>query len=365
MKKICFITDTRYGLDEVGIGYKIYKQIDCFRNNGCEVVENPKFLNTKLIFRLLNVLPFVDIKFNYRQVTNIKNLDGIFIRYFFCNRGLVRMLKKLKKRNVRVIIEIPTYPYEGEFNKFLPKMIKDRCNRKKLAKYVDHIVTYSDDKTIFGIPTINISNGVDMTKLSIVEPVPGNQGEIHMISVARISFWHGFDRIIEGLYLYLMNEPKTRFYFHIVGEGTPEIIEQYKKMIAQYHLEEYVILHGKRVGKELDKIYNMCDIAIDSLGRHRSKVYYNSSLKGKEYLAKGLPIVSGVTTELDSMPEFKYYLRVPADDSPCDLKLIEEFFHSIYDNRNRFDVIHSIRNFCQKNFEFDIAFQPVVDKMLE
>jgi hypothetical protein len=53
------------------------------------------------------------------------------------------------------------------------------------------------------------------------------------------------------------------------------------------------------VTSSLNDIYNISDIAIDSLGRHRSNVMYNSTLKGKEYCAKGLPIVSGVKTEFD------------------------------------------------------------------
>lgn len=42
------------------------------------------------------------------------------------------------------------------------------------------------------------------------------------------------------------------------------------------------------------------------MGRHRSGVSFNSSLKGKEYCAKGLIIVSGVKTELDLDGEFLY-----------------------------------------------------------
>ncbi|MFK5655764.1 hypothetical protein ACIA4K_04025 [Lactobacillus delbrueckii subsp. bulgaricus] len=67
-----------------------------------------------------------------------------------------------------------------------------------------------------------------------------------------------------------------------------------------------VSMVGKKEKEELDYYYNICDIGIDSMGRHRSNVYYNSSLKGKEYLAKGLPIVLGVTTELDYIKDFRF-----------------------------------------------------------
>ena len=69
----------------------------------------------------------------------------------------------MKNMNIRTVIEIPTYPYEAEGRTSLRGrviQVLDKIFRKKLKKYVDRIVTYSDDKMIFGIKTINTINGI-------------------------------------------------------------------------------------------------------------------------------------------------------------------------------------------------------------
>ena len=101
---------------------------------------------------------------------------------------------------------------------------------------------------------------------------------------------------------------------------------------------------------------------MDSMGRNRTNVFYNSTLKGKEYLAKGLPIISGVKTELDHM-DFPYYLRVPADDTPLDFARVIQFYHEIYDRKSEAEVAEEIRDFCRLHFEFRQTFQPVLDEM--
>ena len=102
------------------------------------------------------------------------------------------------------------------------------------------------------------------------------------------------------------------------------------------------------------------DIGLDSMGRHRSGVYYNSSLKGKEYCAYGLLIVSGVETELDNAADFDYYFRIPADDSPVDFAKILEFYNEkVADNKAA--VHKKISDYALDHFSMDKVFKPVMD----
>lgn len=267
---------------------------------------------------------------------------------------------KTRKPNIKIIIEIPTYPYDQEFPNRSLSLVLDKINRKKLDSYVDKIATFSDDKKIWNIDTINISNGVDTEKISKRKFV-SKDNRIHCIAVAKIAFWHGYDRLIEGLYLYTNKPHIDDFVLHIVGDGDDLLIEELKAKTIEYNLQDSIIFHGRKVGVQLSEIYSYCSIAFDSLGRHRCGVEYNSTLKGKEYLAKGLPIVSGVKTELDGINDFHYYYRVPADDSPIDFKKIAQFYHSIYDEHDISAVTDEIRNFCIDNFSFDTTFKKVID----
>lgn len=80
-------------------------------------------------------------------------------------------------------------------------------------------------------------------------------------------------------------------------------------------------------------------------------------------MAKGLPSISGVKTELDSMNEYEYYLRIPADDTPVDFNSVAEFYHKIYDNgRSVSEIAFEIRKYCETLFEFSKSFDPVIEE---
>lgn len=367
MKKMLYITTTQFDENSTGIGHKIYKQIELFKSLGFQVKVYNQFTDTRLMTRLLYLLPFCNWKYSYKEIAAEKNVDAIYLRYFLCDAKLIEMLRTVRANNpsAKIVVEIPTYPYDGEIFCLAPKLLKDHAHRMKMAGLVDRIVTFSDDAEIFGGPTVNISNAVDTDKIRINHFAdPGNQ-EIHLIGVAQFDFWHGYDRVIEGLYRYYQQGGKTPFVFHIVGYAKrKKLLDDYKKLIEKYKLQEHVVFHGKQYGESLDQIYTQCSLAVDSLGRHRSHVEYNSSLKGKEYMAKGLPSISGVRTELDSVKGFPYYFRVPADDSPIDFRKVEAFYHSVYDGRSREQVIDEIRAYCDAHFTFEKAYHPLLEYLL-
>lgn len=214
-------------------------------------------------------------------------------------------------------------------------------------------MTFSNDRKIFNIETIQISNGVDFKNVPLKKnSLKSNSlksNSINLIGVASISHWHGYDRVIEGLKLYLDSDPDVNVIFNIVGDGNPKVLNDYKEKVSKYNLTDNVVFHGKLTGNKLNDVFDLSDIGVDALGRHRSKVFYNSSLKGKEYLARGLPIISGVRTELDDMHGFPAYLRIPANDSPVDIYEVKNFFSDII--QSNIDA-RKIRSFGEKNLIF-------------
>lgn len=341
-----------------GIKNKIENHINCFSKHGfcCEKIILQKNIS-KTIKYLCRILPFFS-EHDYSKLKNVEAGRIIYIRYGRIDfRGLLALMK-LHRKSKLIIVEIPTYPYDRE-SKGLYKILlyKDMIWRHFIKYCIDYIATYSDDKTIYGIQAINISNFVDMDKIRVVFDRKKNNHEIHLIAVATLGFWHGYDRLIEGMNEYYKKEHEYKVYFHMVGHGKE--LNKYEEMIQKYKLGSYVILYGKKEGKELDEIYDKCDIAIDSLGRHRSGIFYNSTLKGKEYLAKGLPIISGVKTELDEVKDFPYYLRVPSDDTYINVFEIVNFYkNNILKTEN---LNHMIRKYAECNFNAYKCFLPVID----
>lgn len=246
------------------------------------------------------------------------------------NPFTIRMVKKMRKAGICVVMEIPTYPYDHEKPGSGRKLqrILDKYFRNSLAKYLCRIITFSDYTSIFGTPTIQISNGVDFSKIKSKQRINDTSRELHLIGVAEIHYWHGFDRLVQGLVNYYKENPDYKVFFHIVGNFFGEREKNdILPLITTYHLESYIILHGAKHGEELDLLFEHSDMAIGSLARHRSGISNIKTLKNREYAARGL---SFIYSEQDSdFEEMPYILKAPADESPIDINKIIDFYKSI------------------------------------
>jgi hypothetical protein len=247
---------------------------------------------------------------------------------------LISLFRRLREAGVRSVMEIPTYPYDKEFEalplSYRPGLWLDKCFRHQLAAQNEAIVTFSDEEVIFGQRTIRISNGVDFDNIPLHKPKVNNR-ELHLIGVAEVHPWHGFDRLLEGMGRYHMNgDMELRpVVFHIVGNvDDPEMYGShlapgFAPIIQKYGIGKYVVFHGKQFGKNLDDIFNQCSFAVGSLARHRSGVYRLKTLKNREYATRGLPFIySEEDSDFDGQP---YVLKVPADESPIDIGTIVSF----------------------------------------
>ena len=253
---------------------------------------------------------------------------------------LIRFFKKLKKLGIKAVTEIPTYPYDKEFDTFSRQerlgLKIDQLFRNRLYRQQSAVVTFSDAETIFGQRTIRISNGVDFESIPLHHFQPVDNA-LHFIGVAEVHLWHGYDRLIDGLgeYYKKVDNPRN-IIFHIVGGIDPfDLYGQgdypgIQTLIDQYGLQEHVVFHGQLFGEELDKVFNQSCFAIGSLARHRSGIMYIKTLKNREYATRGIPFIY---SEIDSDFEDKpYIIKAKPDESPVDVQQIVDFIESHHFN---------------------------------
>lgn len=259
-----------------------------------------------------------------------ENIEFIYARSFMnATPLLANLFEKLQRAGIHAVTEIPTYPYDSEFSPHFWKqplrLVIDKCFRRCLYQYMDAIVTFSDEKIIFGQRTINISNGVDFDSIPVHKYLAPSDGSIHLIGVAEVHVWHGYDRLIAGLGEYYKNEQNPRqVYFHIVGGVHPyQMSSGFVPIIEKYNIRDKIIFHGQLFGDELTKVFDRCQFAIGSLGRHRSGISFIKTLKNREYATRGLPFIySEQDSDFDKQP---YVLKAPADESPIDIQQIIDF----------------------------------------
>lgn len=316
---------------------------------------------------ILSRLPFGSYAMDYDAAfTQIDDPAFVYIRHRALDRRYYYFIKRIREKypHVKIILEIPTYPYKGELlasKTMWPFYYKDVFRRRHLKKLVDRIVTFTDDDEIFNIPTIKVQNGIDVDAV-IPANVSNNQLEINLIAVAALLPGHGYERCICGLadyYRHSSHKEKV-IKIHIVGEG--QELEFYKKLVDKYALGQYVFFYGKRTGTELDAIYDNKDMGLGCFGDYKVGMYKSSALKTREYLAKGLPVISADWEDaFDDTSDYPYFLQVPNDASPIDMGNVIHFYDQTYNGASHEKVCKEIRRFAKEHVDMAVVMKPIIE----
>lgn len=283
----------------------------------------------------------------------------VYNRYGLMDFFYFKMLKMLKSKGSKIVVEIPTYPYDKERLPGLAWWLLyalDKIYRNRIKEFVDVIATYSNDDEIFGIRTIRIHNGIDFERVSLRQP-QNNTDELHLIGVAGLAKWHGYDRLLEGMGRYYQSGAKRKIFFHIVGDGPVKC--EYEKIVEKYQLQNYCFFEGVKTGRELDEIYDKCDIGIECLACFRKGLSLFSSIKSREYAAKGIPFIMAGKSDVFDNQDF--VLKVPEDESAIIIQDIISFYEHIYKNHAPQEVAKSIRSRAEKYCDIQVTMRPVVD----
>lgn len=362
MKGLYFFDGYLEHPEYLGVKKKIYAQIEELEKNGISVNLYTLSKQKTTLEKILIRFPFFTIVPKIWFSAFSSDFDFVYLRYTWSDRGLISFLSKISKSTKKVILELPTYPYEGEWGKLkqIPILIKDRIYRKKLYKYVNCIVTFSKKNRIFNIQTISTVNGIKVDSV-IKKEVVTDLNEICIISIASLAKWHGYDRFLNGMVEYYRNGGNRKIVYHCVGDGI--VLEEYKRIVKENNLQKYVVFYGRQTGELLDEIYNRCTLAIASLGLHRIGGTLGSFLKTREYLAKGLPMITGCDIDILDKEKFPYFIQFPADESPIDIEKVIEFHDRIYleSGKTQEEIVDEIRDFAYRTCDMSVAMKPIID----
>lgn len=331
----------------------LQKHFDC----ALEILPPVRFRGS-VFEKIRRRLPFTASWRRWRYRGEYDGLDFLYIRQVQHDDAFARYLRAIRRANpkLRIVYEVPTFcdMANGRITaeNFIFE-IKERTACRRAAKYMDRIVTFYGQDTIWGVPCLKTLNGYDFSSVTL--PARERQGRIHMLSVAANAFWHGYDRVLEGIRLYYANGGQEEIIYHLVGNVLPE----YTQAVKDPGLSSHVILHGFLSGAELEAVYRQCLLGFDVLGGHRKDYPVSSSLKSREYAAYGLGIVT--SSPIDYLPEdCEYQLCLPYDDTPIDLERVLTFFHRLFGKTDVNAVSARIRKDAEEKCDMDTAMAPVV-----
>lgn len=367
--KGCFIVFEKFEEGKLtGIQQKILSQIKAFNQEGlhCEKKYLPRGDEKIGVFigALLSLIPGANMFPVWQDEEEFAKLDYIYFRRPIAVTSAMRkFFKRVKERNpnIRIVMELPTYPYDGELQTvfLFPFLWKDRFNRKKLIGLVDAITVISAENTereIWGIPAIPFQNGYDVGRVEIAE-MPEDKNCIHLSCIAMFQPWHGYERLLLGMQQYYENGGKREIKCHMIGEGLE--LKKYKKIAENKHLKDRVIFHGKQSGEQLDQLYNQMDIGVCSLGIYKINVSGSVSvLKSREYMAKGLPMITGCPIDVFEGKDVDFVCEFENNDSILDVNAIIAFYDRIHQKEN---LRASIRQFAMETVDMTHTMKPVID----
>lgn len=307
--------------------------------------ENKYLKKVSSIFRLKEFLKFS------KNIVKEELPDSIYIRRLKpITLEMISFIRYVYSKKCKIFWEIPTYSTTHKDKKKLSG-IYDEFMHKYISKFLYKNVAIAAEEDLQRKGYIFITNGVNTRNIKLKENKHHNG--INLVCMATFDFWHGYDRLIYGLRDYYRENSEQLVYIHMIGNGD---VQSLKDLAESCDLKDYVKFHGVLTGEKLNNIFDFMDIAIGNLGFHRVGVYADTSIKIREYCARGIPFVSALN-DSDFPNKFKYMKKVEADDSNINIKDICDFYYKI----SKYDYLMEMREYAETNLSWENKMSPIAN----
>lgn len=293
----------------------------------------------------------------------LRRIDFAYVRYSLSMPAYRSMLKTLHEVCDRVVMEIPTYPPENEERTDPDRSFLRRLRYAYAHHYDKKALPYPDlfaligapGNEFFGRPAVNIQNAANADHYKAHERILPYDG-IHLLALAKMAHYHGYDRIITGLRKYYDNGGSEAVYLHLVGPDADGSLARWKQLAGRLGVEQFVFSEGPLYQAALERMFDRCDIAVDGLGYHRKNMGWGITLKVSEFTARGIPFLA-----LESAGRSAYqipfcYAVVPEDDSPVAVEKVVGFVGEI---RKTEQIAEKMRAYARENMNWEAQFETI------
>ena len=315
--------------------------------------------------------------FKYFTENAIK-FDLIYYRYPGAHRYLLLLMKKL---GVKVFFEhltnetqeIKLYRLENKFKLKLssilsyleyyyfplfrewfygPRIRKKAgfgiCNSEEIANLQRKIAD-----NIYKIYIIGDSANTDAYP-EHKSPVLNDSFQMVFLKGAKTSaLYNGIDRIYKGIANY---KGEFKLHLHILGND----LNYEESLLLEYPLiKNKIIFHNFISGKELDILFESFHLGVSQFGMHRKCIISNTTIKSREYFARGIPFIFGhhdpdISDNAEAKPFFREF---PADESMIDFEKIVNWYNAlekIPEHNNK------MRNFAKQHLDYKVKMKKLV-----
>ena len=375
-KKILYIS--RYSLDQdFNLKKKFDGQLSAFKSLGYDVYfigfdrkhmylvhNDEKVVYGKTHFWIPSYLHtqfYNDLHKAVIKTIKEKGIDIVYWRSAPLFSSSCKVAEVTKETNAKLIIEIPTFPPNQEDNYHGIRKAFDTYSKRFSSRFqtlVDAYVVIGENANVEYLdkPAINMDNGIDVTSVPVRKPV-NDKGTIHLLALASMSYWHGYERIIKSLGEY---KGSQNVIIHMVGGNDGGCLPEWKELTHQLKLDDKVIFHGPLSGKDLDEMFNLCDVGINALANYKKGFSVTMELKAREYIARGLPFVCTVFDPALNGLSDEWKLQIPNDASIPDMETIIDFALKTKNNPRH---VKELRSIAEKYLSWEDQYKKVIKEL--
>ncbi|MBL7810776.1 MAG: hypothetical protein JNL57_01015 [Bacteroidetes bacterium] len=224
---------------------------------------------------------------------------------------------------------------------------------KNLVAVTSEIAEYEKQRACFGIPnTYTVTNGIDTHSCPLRTSPEFTGKEIHLLMLVGGSTavdWHGIDLIVGGIRNY---KGPVHIVLHLAGED--HLLNQYQ--------DDFIIRHGYCNAEAIDKLADICHLALGTFAFQRKGLNEASTLKMREYAARGIPAVYAHTDpDYTGLVTAGLALHLTPMQVP-DMAKVIQFAENLY--RDSLASI-KIRNYAIANMDFQVKMKELSEILLK
>ncbi len=274
-------------------------------------------------------------RYNITYVPGVFNPKKIIPRVIFITEHQAKEIEELQGSRAGRLLA-PLIAWNG--NHVLRKVDGIIGVTSEIASYEYNLIRRD-------IPYFTLTNSIRVQNYPLKKSTRTANDLLRMLYVgSHTASWQGLDRILAGMSAF---KDDTKLELHIAGILDADIA----KLIESLHLRDRVIVHGYKTDRELDCLFDLCDLAIGTLGMHRKDLVYGSTLKVREYMARGIPFIISYKDE-DIAQNFPYILHAPADDTPIDFSKVMAFIKGLRKYRAE-SISTAMRDYASEHMDYE------------
>jgi glycosyltransferase involved in cell wall biosynthesis len=334
-----------------------------------KIVNNIKYIKLK---QKPGIFKYIDYIFKYNlwrfkdftKQLDCGSYDYLIIRYLKADKTAIQFFKKHN-----VISEHHTFEEKELFLEYktttnilekFAKLLRWKLeiifgdSTLSLAKGIigvtNEIRDFQVKRTGIAKHSTTVSNGIEIDKVAHTKYLAFNNKTLNIVYISSVfAAWKGIDRIIHSID---NCASELNIKLHLIGRKE-----------KSYNKYDFIVQHGFLHGQELDNIFAKTHIAVGALALHRKGISEGSTLKVREYIARGLPFILAYQDIdiINNPPQKKFYLEFPNDDSPIDFNKIINFVKEINQKYEPEELSAYMRSYAEKYLDWTVKMKQYVD----